>query len=208
MRTFLTWFAILILGLALGIAAAVWHIRSSGLGNDIRVGPWSTGRNVGTADADLSTRAIVALRGLLALPPGEARYFTATTDSAGRMLDGRCYYTLQGGFYQTRGGRTYPARWLSITVYDQAGWLIPNPQRRHSVGSWFLGDEAPEGWTIDIGPTDMIGRYDGGTNLRWIPTGTDGPFELTLRAYRPLQSLTEQQFLGSLPTISAGQCPP
>jgi hypothetical protein len=206
MRTFFLWLALILAGLTLGIGSALISIRSGDLGNDIRVGPWTSGRDVGTADADIRTRAIVALRGLLALPASEARYFTARVDSAGSPLIGNCHYTVSGGFPQRPFGQNFPARWVSITVYDEAGWLIPNEQNRHSLGSWFMG--GPNGWTFALGPTGPTDGSAGEQSERWIPTGTSGPIELTLRAYLPSDEITEAQFLEALPTITRQACRP
>lgn len=194
MRTFFKWLAVIVIGIALGTGFAIWQIRSSGLGDDIRIGPWSTGRDIGSADADMKTRAIVALRGLLALPKEEARYFTAATDSAGAALDGKCSYTLTGSLIA--------ARWWSVTLYDRKGWLITNRWNRHSIGSARLPAGNPEDaayvWTITVSPEQAEGL--------WIPTATDGPFELTLRAYRPRGSLASDPSRVTMPTITKGEC--
>lgn len=192
MKSVFKWIGLVLLGLALGIGFAVWQIRGSGLGNDIRVGPWSTGRDLGTVDADMKTRAIVALRGLLALPKEEARYFTAATDSAGDPLSGKCSYTLTGGAIE--------ARWWSITLYDRAGWLIPNRWGRYSVGSARIPEDQATNWTVSVAPDEQAGL--------WIPTGTDGPFELTLRAYRPRGQMASDPARITLPTITKRECKP
>ncbi|MBU6395481.1 MAG: DUF1214 domain-containing protein [Sphingomonadales bacterium] len=190
MKAALKWLALGVTGLALGIGLAVWQIRNSGLGNDVRVGPWSTGRDIGTANADMKTRAVVALRGLLALPAREARYFTAATDSAGAPLSGKCRYALSGGALE--------AHWWSVTLYDRGGWLIPNRWNRHSIGSARIPAVGADGWTVLIGPDEQPGL--------WIPTGTDGPFELTLRAYRPSGMMARDPARITLPTITRQEC--
>lgn len=192
MKAVLKWVGLIALGLVLGIGFAIWQIRGSGLGNDVRVGPWSTGRDIGTAHADMKTRAIVALRGLLALPAQEARYFTASTDSAGAPLSGKCSYAMTGG--------TIEARWWSVTLYDRGGWLIPNRWSRHSIGSARIPAGEAGNWTVRIGPAEQPGL--------WVPTGTDGPFELTLRAYRPHGTMARDPARISLPTITKGECRP
>jgi hypothetical protein len=186
------WAGLIVLGLVLGIGFAGWQIRSSGLGNDVRVGPWSTGRDIGTANADMKTRAVVALRGLLALPAREARYFTAATDSTGAPLSGKCSYALTG--------RAIEARWWSVTLYDRGGWLIRNAWQRHSIGSAIIPADAAGNWTIRIGPAQEPGL--------WIPTGTDGPFELTLRAYRPQGEMARDPARISLPILAKRECRP
>ena len=190
MRTFFKWLAVIVIGIVLGTGFAIWQIRPSGLGDDIRIGPWSTGRDIGSADADMKTRAIVALRGLLALPKQEARYFTATTDSAGAPLDGKCSYTLSGG--------TIEARWWSVTLYDRQGWLIANRWNRHSIGSARIPAGQAGSWSFIVAPGEAEGL--------WIPTATDGPFELTLRAYRPSGTLASDPARVTMPAITKGEC--
>ncbi len=190
MRTLAKWLAVIVIGIALGTGVAIWQIRSSGLGDDIRIGPWSTGRDIGSAEADMKTRAVVALRGLLALPKQEARYFTAATDSAGAPLSGKCSYTLTGGAIE--------ARWWSVTLYDRKGWLIPNRWNRHSIGSARIPAEQEGNWSLTVAPTESEGL--------WIPTATDGPFELTLRAYRPRGLLSTDPSRVTMPTITRGEC--
>jgi hypothetical protein len=190
MRAVLKWLLVVIVGIAFGVGFALWQIRTSGLGNDIRVGPWTTGRDIGTVDADTKTRAIVALRGLLALPKEEARYFTAATDSAGAPLSGKCSYTVSGGAVE--------ARWWSVTLYDRAGWLIRNRWNRHSVGSATVPAAMAGDWALTISPTRQPGL--------WIPTATDGAFELTLRTYRPRGMLASDPAQVTLPTITKAEC--
>ncbi len=189
MRTLLKWLGVVLAGIALGSGLAIWQIRSSGLGQDIRVGPWTTGSDIGTADADAKTRAIVALRGLLALPKQEARYFTARTDSAGAPLSGKCSYSVSGGAME--------ARWWSVTLYDREGWLIPNRWNRHSIGSAAMPDGAIP-WQFMISPDERAGA--------WVPTATEGAFELTLRTYRPRGTLAADPGRVTLPTITKGEC--
>jgi hypothetical protein len=86
MRAFLKWLGIVLVGLAVGTGVAIWQIRNSGMGEDISIGPWTTGRDIGTETTDLKTRAAVALRGLLALPKEEARYFTTRRSAAFRQM--------------------------------------------------------------------------------------------------------------------------
>lgn len=192
MRKWIGWVVAITLGLIGGAALAVSQMRHRGLGDDIRVGPWTTARDIGTATTDARTRAVVALRGLLALPTSEARYFTATTDNAGRALSGKCSYILAGG--------TIEARWWSVTLYDKGGWLIANRWNRHSVGSAAIAPEQQGDWRVAISPDEQLGA--------WIPTATDDAFELTLRAYRPRGTLASDPARVTLPTITRGECRP
>jgi hypothetical protein len=192
MRAFLKWLGIVLVGLAVGTGFAIWQIRNSGLGEDISIGPWTTGRDIGTETTDLKTRAVVALRGLLALPKEEARYFTTRTDSAGQPLSGKCSYVIAGGPIE--------ARWWSITLYDPRGWLVVNRWNRHSVGSAAVTPDAAGNWSFTVSPEQRDGS--------WIPTATDGNFDLTLRAYRPSGGLATDPGGARLPTITRGECRP
>ena len=166
------WARYLICGLAgilIGTGGAMWSVRAGALGSADRIGPWTTGRDFGMAQASAYTRAVVALRGLLALPATEARYYNAAVDDAGRPLEGRCRYIISGG--------GLPARWWSLTLYDQAGDLVANRPGVYSVGSAGLPASEQTRWTVVVAPDRQSGH--------WLPTGRIGRFELTLRAYLP-----------------------
>ena len=204
-----------VIGAALGIAAAAYTVRAGALGSDVNIGPWSTGRDLGTADASARTRAIVALKGLLALPAREARYYTATTDDAGRPLDGRCRYRVDGS--------ALPARWWSLTLYDSDGYLVANRQGRFSVESatvqktdglpWNAHGEVVDAdyrsarsdpnafvhWAIEVSPAP-----ENGPNA--IPTAGLHRFQLTLRLYLPNDDGRGDPPRGVLPSIIKEGC--
>jgi hypothetical protein len=190
MRTAFRYGIMLVVGLAVGTGAAALQLRQSFAAMGIENGPWRTGEKVGTADASVSTRASVALRGLLALPEREAIYFNATTDSQGRKLEGRCSYRVTGG--------AIDARWWSLTLYDSKGYLIGNPESIHSVGSAAIPPQEAGNWTVDISAKR--------TGPHWIAMPDDQPFELTLRAYHPSRDLLARRGSVSLPRIERGEC--
>ncbi|MBY0521327.1 MAG: DUF1214 domain-containing protein [Sphingomonas sp.] len=177
-------------GIVLGAGAALWSVRAGSLGMRTTIGPWTTGRDFGTAAASAHTRAVVALGGLLALPAHEARYYTAADDDAGRPLDGRCRYRVSGG--------AIPAKWWSLTLYDNAGYLVPNSAGRYSVGSIGLSPVDAARWTVVVAPEAQPGR--------WLPTGRAGRFQLTLRAYLPADGGTGDLVPGQLPRIVREDC--
>jgi hypothetical protein len=156
-------------GLVLGTGAAIWSVRSGAFGSSARIGAWTTGGDIGTADASAWTRASVALHGLLALPAREARYYSADEDDEGRPLDGRCRYRIAGG---DAGGA-----WFSLTLYDKAGYLVANPARIYSAGSAAMSPAERGAWTVLAAPDPQPGR--------WLPTGRLERFNLTLRVYLP-----------------------
>ena len=178
------------LGLIAGAGAAVDAVRAGFSDGTLASGPWETGRDFGSADASALVRARVALRGLLALPRSEAMYFTAHTDSDGAALDGSCRYAIRGG--------RFDARWWSVTLYDRAGWLVPNEWQRHSVGSSAIAPEAADAWTIAVAPAEQPAP--------WIPSTNAPAFELTLRLYHPGAALRETPQDVAMPEIRRVGC--
>lgn len=185
-RSLLRYILTVLLGAALGIGWAVHTVRAGAFASNIRIGPWQTGRDFGTADASARTRAIVALSGLLALPAKEARYYTAITDDTGQSLDGRCRYRVIGG--------RLPGRWWSLTLYDRAGYLVgPGP---YSVESAAVRQS--DHWSIAVAPHPA-----GETTL---PTTGSTSFALTLRLYLPDDGGRGDPPLAILPHIVKEGC--
>ena len=179
------------LGVAIGAGAAVWSVRAGAWGSSLRIGSWTTGRDYGTAEASARTRAVVALRGLLALPAREARYYNAAVDEAGRPLDGRCRYRVTG---TDPGGA-----WWSLTLYDADGYLVANQAGIYSVGSAAVSVAERDGWTVAVAPTPQPGR--------WLPSGGGEHFELTLRVYLPADGGAGNLPRERLPRIDRLGCP-
>ena len=177
-----------VIGIALGGAASIHHIRTGAVGSNRAIGPWTTGGDFGTARASAYTRAVVALRGLLALPAHEARYYNAATDSAGQPLDGKCRYRVSGG--------ALPAKWWSLTLYDHSGYLVANQANRFSIAGSSVPN--PASWTIEVAPAQQAGL--------WLPTGRIDRFELTLRAYLPNDGGAGNFTRDQLPSIVKEGC--
>jgi hypothetical protein len=179
-----------VVGILIGTGGAVWSVRAGALGSSDKIGPWTTGRDFGTAQASAYTRAVVSLRGLLALPATEARYYNAAVDDAGRPLEGRCRYAINGG--------GLPARWWSLTLYDPAGYLVANQPGIYSVGSAALPSSEQAHWTVIAAPDQQPGH--------WLPTGKAGRFELTLRSYLPDDGGKGNFTVHQLPSITREAC--
>ena len=177
-----------VLGLALGAGAAIQHVRTGALGANRAIGPWTTGGDFGTARAGAFTRAVVSLRGLLALPAHEARYYNAAVDSAGEALDGRCRYRVSG--------RSIPAKWWSLTLYVHSGYLVANQAGRFSIASAAVPN--PAKWEVIVAPAEQAGL--------WLPTGRIDRFELTLRAYLPDDGGIGNMTRDQLPSIVKEGC--
>ena len=178
-------------GLAVGLGAA-WAITGGGLsGGAIVNGPWSTSLGFGTKATDPVTRAAVARAGLLALPAKETVYWSAKTDAAGAPLDGNCRYGLSGA--------PLDARWWSVTIYDEAGYLVANPANIWSVNGANVALDAKGQWRVTIAPTKPA-------TGAWLP-GTKGqPFHLTLRMYNPGRAFRANAARAVLPRIVKEGC--
>lgn len=190
MRPWLRYLTCALVGLAAGAGVAAWQVRAGALGSGEAIGPWVTGKDFGTAQASAGTRAVVALRGLLALPASEARYYTAAVDDGGRPLDGRCRYRLSGGII--------PTRWWSVTVYDGAGYLVKNDAGIYSLESVALDPAEQARWTVVVAPDRQPGH--------WLPTGKIEHFELTLRTYLPADGGRGNLTRTQLPLITREAC--
>ena len=190
MKPWLRYLVCAVVGTVAGIGIAAQTVRSGAFGSNMAIGPWTTGTDFGTAQASARTRAVVALRGLLALPASEARYYTAATDDTGRPLDGHCRYHLAGG--------ALPAKWWSITVYDGAGYLVKNDAGIYSLGSAALGAGEQARWNVVLAPDRQPGH--------WLPTGKIDHVELTLRIYLPADGGHGNLARAQLPAITREAC--
>ena len=190
-RPWFAYVACIIAGLVLGFGWAVHSVRAGSLSSGERIGAWQTGRDFGTMDQSASTRAVVALRGLLALPASEARYYTADVDDGGQQLAGNCTYRLTGG--------ALAAQFWTVTLYDAAGYLVPNAANVFSSGSMTMPPAEQRRWTILVAPTRQPGR--------WLPTvGKADAFALTLRAYLPADGGKGNFTAAELPSIRKEGC--
>ena len=175
-----------LLGLFLTFITVVRPLIPSGISN----GPWRTSLSNGDAAGDPYTRARVALHGPLARNRRETIYFTATRDSDGDRLDGRCIYEISG--------RDPDARWWSITAYGPDEHLIPNPANRYSVSKTTISHDANGDFTVRVGGTEA------GAN--WIPL-VPGHISPNLRLYNPGPLVSLDPVHTSLPTITRVTCP-
>lgn len=179
-------------GMAVGLGAA-WALTNGGLGQGgVRNGPWSTSLGYGTKATDPLTRAMVARSGLLALPARETIYWLARTDGAGAKLDGNCRYALSGA--------PLDARWWSVTVYDDKGYLVDNPARVWSVNGANVALDAKGEWRVTISPD----KPDGAA---WLPGIKGQSFQLTLRMYNPGDAFRANPEKAALPRIVKEGCP-
>jgi len=190
MKTWHRYVICVALGLIGGAAYAVQLVRGGLNDGLVSSGPWETGKSFGTVDASTLTRAKVALSGLLALPAQEAMYFTATRDSNGRALDGRCTYDVRGG--------TLDGRWWSVTLYEGEGWLVKNAAKRWSIPASAVAMDAQGRWSFTVSPDAQSGS--------WLPTGSVEAFDLTLRLYHPSADIIKSPETAQMPAIDRKGC--
>lgn len=180
------------LGLALASVSAWWMVFHSPRSLAVSNGPWRTSTVTGGTDADLYTRASVAVSGLFALNRSETLYFSADETDTHRKLRARCSYAIEG--------KPLDARWWSVTAYADDNFLIPNPAQRFSYNMGNLKNGPDGSFRITAAPARQEGN--------WLPTGSgDGGFSLLLRLYNPGPELLANPAAVRLPSITeAGTC--
>jgi hypothetical protein len=173
----------------LAFAALTFSVSGDTSRNGLRNGAWDTDLRIGSAASDLWLRAQIAFCCVLALNRSETIYMSATRDSAGEALDGKCTYRLEG--------RDLDARWWSITSYANDNFLIPNALGKYSVSKTNVTRAADGSWVARAAPEPV--------DENWLPTAKDG-FSLTMRLYNPSKTLQETLSSTALPTIVKEAC--
>ncbi len=189
---FLVWsFAALVLG----IGSAWWAAKKMPSGGDsIQVGAWKANTRAGSTDADMYTRAGIAVNALLALGRSETMYFVATTDDAGKPLRSRCTYRVSGA--------PPKARWWSITAYADDMFLFDAPNRHYSLNGTSAQLDEKGDFAFTTGARETAG-------LHWVPTPGDRGLVMTLRLYNPEPSLqTAPSSLQAPSIVAIGECQP
>ena len=141
--------ALYLAALAVGAGSAWLAVRSQLDSGGVSAGVWRTSTLAGSTDADLYTRAVIAVGALLALNRDETMYYVATTDSAGRALRSRCRYRISGP--------APAARWWSVTAYAEDRFLFPNAERRYSLNGGSAPLDARGHFAFESGPTAPAG---------------------------------------------------
>ena len=179
---------------ALGAGSAWWVLRkASWAGSVVKVGPWTGSTLAGSTDADMYTRARLALEGLLALGRDETMYYMARHDDAGQPLRSACSYRVEG--------LPPPARWWSITAYADDLFLFDAPNRQYSLNGSTARLDASGRFALVTGHKAMDGWH-------WLPTPGQRGLVLTLRLYNPGSDLQAAPERLQPPSIKAiGACP-
>lgn len=171
LRKVLAWSAAIAVGAVLGAASAWATLEIGGASFGERYGGWTHNRATGSRAAGPYTRAIIAREGLLALSAREALYFNLAEDQDGRPLSETCIYEL--------AGRQPPARWWSVTLYADDGFLVQNSDHAHSIDASQIRLDSGGQWRARIAPVRGDAAY-------WL-SSREGRrnFSLTLRIYNP-----------------------
>lgn len=178
---------------AVGLGSAWWLLKKAPwMANTVQVGAWRVNLQAGSQDADMYTRASIALNALLALDRSETMYFIATQDDAGNPLRSRCNYRVNG---------TPPAaRWWSITAYADDMFLFDTEKGHHSLNGSTAQLDGDGRFALMAGGTDYPGTH-------WLATTGDGGLVLTLRLYNPsVQLQASPQSLLAPTIVPVGVC--
>jgi hypothetical protein len=180
------WGSAIAVGLALA-AGITWFSYRYLPPTTVKVGPWNADPAMGTGSSDIFVRARTALTILVAIRQTEFVYYFTSEDSAGRPLDHRCEYRLQGDRPQ--------ALWWSIVAYNRGGFIDANPSRRYSANA-----------------NDMVGEQvdvrlaSKGSGPNWLAAPTSGKINLVMRLYTPDATIRKDLTRATLPRIERGSC--
>lgn len=190
MKALLYWGGVAILGLLLGLGSVVPGLMLGNPATTLNSGPWVTTLAAGSTDADMYTRARVALFGLLALSKEETMYYRASSDSAGERLSGDCTYVVEGA--------DLAAHWWAITAYRLDGFLIPNDAGIYSFARTTVERGADGRYVVRLSAERQEGN--------WLPVKAGDDFDLTARLYNPEASVYSAPQEAELPSIVKESC--
>jgi len=182
--------AIVLVALVIGVGSALSVINTLPRVKAVENRAWTSSPLVGSVQANMYLRAIIAQTGLFALSKREALYYTTFTDEDGEPLRPECDYVIEGG--------DLPARWWSITAYDKDHFLIPNAMNRYSYNMKNLRRDEKGRYKIHLSQTPK--------DENWLPAAKEGTMSLTLRAYNPAPALAENMGSADLPKIRKAGC--
>jgi hypothetical protein len=146
-------------------------------------GGWTMALDTGRYGTNYLNRAAWTYFAVGANLPEDAVYPHTTKDADGHPLDATCAYVL----HFERRALPPAAEFWSLTIYDEAGYLVPNVINRASVGDRSHLVYEPDGsLTIYIQADPPVGK-----EANWLPTAAEGPFKLYLRLYGPRQEVLD-----------------
>jgi hypothetical protein len=136
-------------------------------------------------------RAFTAQTALGVNRPAEAVYPSTSTDSNGHPLSGRHRYVL----HFAKGQLPPVKAFWSLTMYDEAHFLVANP-----IGRYAIGDRSPGLRRNRDGSLDVLlaSSRPAHRTANWLPA-PKGRFHLALRLYEPKASVLADRW--PLPAI-------
>jgi hypothetical protein len=182
----------LLIATGVGISATwITTTRGTEFGT-LKIGAWTARPKTGTSDVDPYSRATITRNGELPIGTGDGVAFTATADDGKKPLDGRCDVIVSG--------ITPPARFWTLTLYDNKGHLVANALQRYGFTSQEIVRGADGSFEIRIASRSRAGN--------WLPTGGIERYALMLRLYdTPVGVATRTQRDAPMPTIATTGCP-
>jgi hypothetical protein len=141
-------------------------------------------KDMGDYGTDYKTRAGIALVGLGAVRPADVSYPTAFIDGDGKPFDGANRYVLH-----FNKGETPPTQvtW-SVSMYDPAGFYVPNAIDRYNLAAWMPLHSNPDG-SLDLFIQAASPGSDKESN--WLPAPASGSFNLTTRIFWPAETVID-----------------
>jgi hypothetical protein len=176
---------------AVGLGST-WMTATRGVDvGTITIGAWTARPKTGTSSIDPYSRAAIARSGELPVGTGDGVTFTATKDDSGRALDGRCDVIVKGV--------TPPARFWTLTLYNEKGELVANSLQRYGFTSQEIVRSADGSFELRIAARPRAGN--------WLPTGGIDRYSLMLRLYdTPVGVATRSQKDAPMPAIVTAGC--
>lgn len=158
----------------------------------VAIGAWKSWPKTGTSDIDPYAKAGIARSGELPVGLGDGVAFYARTDDQNNALDGRCEVVVSG--------TTPPARFWTVTAYDQNGFVLHNSLFRFGFTSQEVTRRSDGSFEIIVAPRARPGN--------WLPTGGADSYVLVLRLYdTPVGVSTRASRETPMPTITRRGCP-
>jgi hypothetical protein len=177
---------VLLVAAAIGLGSTWFALTRNVAFGEMSIGAWSAYPKSGGNEIDPYARASIARTGELPMGLGDGVAFIATTDDAGRRLDGRCDVVISG--------TTPPARFFTLTLYGPDGRLIANSIDRHGFTSQELVRKADGQFDVVVAPRARPGN--------WLPTGGVDRYVLVMRFYdTPVGIATRAEREAPMPAI-------
>jgi hypothetical protein len=185
----------LFLGIAIvgGITSSLSMVDAGSKLTTRAAGPWVSWTAAGRPDADPYTRAHFARQGGIPESATVTQTWQARTDSDGQSLHSACEYVIEG--------EALEPGWWSMAIYDERGWLIPNPAERHAYNAQTVALDSSGAYVVALARDARPGN--------WLPTGGAGKLALVLTrpALKPGANAAEiAASLKSLPSIRRITC--